>query len=413
VTASALLNYYFAPPLHTLAIQDANNALAIMVFLTVAMLVSSVVDLAARRTRQAERAATESRVLADLAGTILAGGDAVTVVLERARQTFGLSCVTLLERADNQWQPVASAGSPCTREEADVAVAAGRDRVLALRGGPLRADDQRLLGAFAVQAGLAWERRQLTEAAAAATPLAEADKVRTALLAAVGHDLRTPLATAKAVVSGLLSTDVRLAERDERELLLAADDSLDRLTALVDNLLDLSRLQSGVMPVHPQPAGLDEIVARGLDALGADGRLVTVDLSAELPAVQADPGLLERVLANLVANALRHSPRDRPPHISASALGARVELRVVDRGPGVPGANHDRIFQPFQRLGDTDNTTGVGLGLALARGLTEAMGGTLEPEETPGGGLTMVISLAAAAEPAAEPGLRERRELAT
>jgi two-component system sensor histidine kinase KdpD len=130
-----------------------------------------------------------------------------------------------------------------------------------------------------------------------------------------------------------------------------------------------------------------------LDDLGPAGRSVVVDVPDDLPEVQADPGLLERVLANLVANALRYSPGQTPPVVTGSSLGDRVELRVIDRGPGIPPAELDQVFAPFQRLGDTDNTTGVGLGLALSRGLTEAMGGTLTPEETPGGGITMVVSL--------------------
>jgi two-component system sensor histidine kinase KdpD len=220
--------------------------------------------------------------------------------------------------------------------------------------------------------------------------------MRTALLAAVSHDLRTPLAAAKAAVTSLRSADVQWDEEDRDELLATADESLDRLTHLVDNLLDMSRLQAGALSVFPRPAGLDEIVARALDDLGATGQAVAVEFPDSLPEVRVDPGILERVIVNLTQNALRYSPEGKPPLLIASSLGERVELRVIDRGPGIPKSQRDRIFVPFQRLGDTDNTTGVGLGLALARGLTEAMGGTLEPEETPGGGMTMTLSLPAA-----------------
>jgi two-component system sensor histidine kinase KdpD len=219
--------------------------------------------------------------------------------------------------------------------------------------------------------------------------------MRTALLAAVSHDLRTPLASAKAAVTSLRSDDVQWGQEDLDELLATADESLDRLAHLVDNLLDMSRLQAGALSVFPRPAGLDDIVARALDDLGTPHAAVTVDIPASLPEVRVDPAILERVIVNLTQNALRYSPADHPPLLAASALGDRVELRVVDRGPGIPRSHHDRMFVPFQRLGDTDNTTGVGLGLALSRGLTEAMGGTLDPEETPGGGLTMTLSLPA------------------
>ena len=185
------------------------------------------------------------------------------------------------------------------------------------------------------------------------------------------------------------------AAEDRDELLATADESLDRLARLVDNLLDMSRLQAGALAVIPRAADLAEIVARALDDLGPPGRAVVIDIPAELPEVHVDPAILERVVANLTANAVRYSPEGAPPALAASALGDRVELRVVDRGPGIPEQDRDRMFVPFQRFGDTDNTTGVGLGLALSLGLTEAMGGTLEPEDTPGGGLTMALSLPA------------------
>lgn len=303
VLGSLLLNYYFTAPVHTLVIDRPGDATALVVFIVVAMLVSGAVDLAARRTRQRDRAEAESRILA------------------------------------------------------------------------------------------------------------EATKVRTALLAAVGHDLRTPLAAAKASVSSLLSNDVDLGAGDRRELLATANESLDRLTALVANLLDLSRLQTGALPIRLGPVALDEVVATALDAMGAPGRMLHVDLSDPLPAVIGDAGLLERVVVNLAQNALQHSPPGRPPLIDvASTAERRVALRVIDHGPGIPPADLDRVFLPFQRLGDTDNTHGVGLGLALCRGLVEAMSGQLQPGQTPGGGLTMTIVLDTWTEQPQEPGQRERAE---
>ena len=183
-------------------------------------------------------------------------------------------------------------------------------------------------------------------------------------------------------------------------MLATADESLDKLARLVDNLLDMSRLQAGALAVFPRPADLSEIVARSLDDLGPAARAVTVNIPEDLPEVAVDPAILERVIANLTANALRYSPPGTPPALTGSALHDRVELKVIDWGPGVPQSQRDEMFVPFQRMGDTDNTTGVGLGLALSRGLTEAMGGTLEPDETPGVGLTMTLSLPAAPYPA-------------
>jgi two-component system sensor histidine kinase KdpD len=220
--------------------------------------------------------------------------------------------------------------------------------------------------------------------------------MRTALLAAVSHDLRSPLASAKAAVGSLRSHEVTWTPHDRDELLATADESLDRLIRLVENLLDLSRLQAGALSVFVRPVALDEIIPLALDDLGPGGHDVAIRLPEDLPDCLADAALLERVVANLIANALRHSPPGSPPLLAASTLGDRIELHVVDHGPGIAPAYRDQMFAPFQRLGDTDNTTGVGLGLALSRGLTEAMGGTLTPQDTPGGGLTMIVSLSCA-----------------
>jgi two-component system sensor histidine kinase KdpD len=226
--------------------------------------------------------------------------------------------------------------------------------------------------------------------------------MRTALLAAVSHDLRTPLASAIAAVSSLRSHDVEFDENDRQELLATAEESLDRLGRLVTNLLDMSRLQAGALGITPTAIGLEDAVPRALDELGPPAATVTTDIPADLPAATADPGLLERVLVNLIANALRFSPPGQPPTITASAHAGQVELRVIDQGPGIPEDQWEHVFLPFQRLGDRDNHTGVGLGLALSRGLAEAMGGSIIPETTPGGGLTMVLRLPAAAPDSAE-----------
>jgi two-component system, OmpR family, sensor histidine kinase KdpD len=430
VVGSLLLNYYFTPPIHLWTIAQANNALALGVFVAVALLVAWVVDIAARRTTQAARANAESELLATTAGNVLRGQQGLSALLDRIREAFGMDSVTLLECAapdgsqpagasaerlrglPGSWHVVASTGtSPVTRpDEADVEVPVTDRLSLALRGRPLPAADRRVLGAFAAYAAVALEQQRLTAEAQAARPIAAADRMRTALLAAVSHDLRTPLASAKAAVTSLRSRDVDWAAEDHDELLATADESLDRLTHLVDNLLDMSRLQAGALSLFPRPVGLDEIVSRALDNLDPAARGITVDIPESLPEIDVDPAILERVIVNLTENALRYSPPGQPPLLSASALGDRVELRVVDRGPGIPEKDRDRMFVPFQRLGDTDNTTGVGLGLALSRGLTEAMGGTLTAEETPGGGLTMTVSVPAVPHQdyGYEPGHRER-----
>jgi len=431
IVGSLLLNYYFIKPIHKFTIAEANNVLAIVVFIAVAVMVSAVVDIAARRTKQAARANAESELLTTTAGSVLRGQQGLNALLDRVREAFGMDSVTLLEQDSpdgdarpaehgagrarsmtGSWHVVASRGEPAmTRpEDADVEVPVADTLSLALRGRPLPASDRRVLGAFASYAAAALDQQRLAAQAQAAKPIAAADKMRTALLAAVSHDLRTPLASAKAAVTSLRSPEVKWTAEDREELLATADESLDRLTHLVDNLLDMSRLQAGALSLFPRPAGLDEIVSRALDNLDPAARGITVDIPESLPEVNVDPAILERVIVNLTENALRYSPAGKPPLLSASALGDRVELRVVDRGPGIPEGDRNRMFVPFQRLGDTDNTTGVGLGLALSRGLTEAMGGTLTADDTPGGGLTMTVSVPTAAQPDyfCEPGHRER-----
>jgi two-component system, OmpR family, sensor histidine kinase KdpD len=408
IAASLLLNYYFVLPIHQWTIAEANNALALGVFVAVGLVVSWIVDIAARRTKQAVRANAESELLVTTAGSVLRGQGAVDALLERTREAFGMRAASLLEcqGAESgaargpapEWTLVASAGEqPAHRpDDADVNVPITDRLSLALAGRPLPAGDRRVLGAFAAYAGAALEQQRLAAEAEAAKPIAAADRMRTALLAAVSHDLRTPLASAKAAVTSLRSPDVRWNAADTAELLATADESLDRLTHLVENLLDMSRLQAGALSLFPRPTGLDEIVARALDSLEPLGSDIDVEIPESIPAVVADPAILERVVVNLTENAVRYSPAGKPPLLTASALGERVELRVIDRGPGIPEQDKERMFVPFQRLGDTDNTTGVGLGLALSRGLTEAMNGTLTAEDTPGGGLTMTVSLPAA-----------------
>ncbi|WP_431913925.1 DUF4118 domain-containing protein [Micromonospora carbonacea] len=410
---SLLLNWFFTPPYRTLTIAEADNLLALGVFVGVAVAVSWVVDVAARRTREAARASADAQTLATVAGGVLRGERPLPALLDRLRETFALRSVSVLELVDEArgrpdrdrdraaWRVVASVGdAPAGSPDAgETAVPVDDTLTVVLSGRRLAAADRRVVEAFAAQAAVALRQERLAVQAAAAGPLAEADRMRTALLAAVSHDLRTPLASAKAAVSSLRSPDVEFDADDREELLATADESLDRLGRLVANLLDMSRLQAGALGVTATAVGLEDVVPRALDELGPAAADVGTDLPADLPAAWADPGLLERVLVNVVANALRHSPPGRPPTVAASAHAGQVELRVVDTGPGIPADQWEHVFLPFQRLGDRDNQTGVGLGLALSRGLVEAMGGTITPETTPGGGLTMVLRLPAAGPP--------------
>ncbi|QIY98772.1 ATP-binding protein [Streptomyces sp. S1D4-11] len=394
---SLLLNYYYTPPLHRLTIADPKNIVAIAIFVGVAVSVASVVDLAARRTHQAARLRAESEILSFLAGSVLRGETSLEALLERVRETFGMESVALLERAGDvdPWTCAGSVGpqSPKRPEDADVDMPVGDHMALALSGRVLPASDRRVLAAFAAQAAVVLDRQRLQHEADQAKELAEGNRIRTALLAAVSHDLRTPLAAIKAAVSSLRSDDVAWSQEDQAELLEAIEEGADRLDHLVGNLLDMSRLQTGTVTPLIREIDLDEVVPMALG--GVPEGSAELDVPETLPMVAVDPGLLERAVANLVENAVKYSPADEPVLVSASAMANRVEVRVVDRGPGVPDEAKDRIFAPFQRYGDAPRGAGVGLGLAVARGFAEAMGGTLNAEDTPGGGLTMVLTVRA------------------
>ncbi|MFC9886734.1 ATP-binding protein [Streptomyces pilosus] len=399
---SLLLNYFHTPPLHTWSVADPRNIIAILIFVGVGASVASVVDLAARRTHQAARLRAESEILSFLAGNVLRGETGLEDLLERVRETFGMESAALLERAGDvePWTCAGHAGRgrPVGRpEDADVEVPVGDHMALALTGRVPPAEDRRVLGAFAAQAAVVLDRRRLREQADRALALAEGNRIRTALLAAVSHDLRTPLAGIKAAVTSLRSADVEWSPADRAELLEGIEEGADRLDHLVGNLLDMSRLRTGTVTPLIRAIDLDEVVPTALG--GVPGAGVVLDVPEALPMVAVDPGLLERAMANVIENAVKYSPAGLPVLVAASALADRVEVRVVDRGPGVPDEAKQRIFEPFQRLGDAPRGAGVGLGLAVARGFAELMGGTLNAEDTPGGGLTMTLTLRAATTP--------------
>jgi two-component system sensor histidine kinase KdpD len=391
VAASLLLNWYFTAPLHTFTIAEPKNLLALVLFVTVAVAVSSVVHLAARREADAARSAKETASLLALAQTVLGGDDTPADVLDHLTASHG-GYAELLERVAGRWIRIASSGA-AGQDASVIRFEVRPDLALEVRGQAASATAS-LLAGYTAQAVAALDRARLRTQAAQAEALAEGNRMRTALLAAVSHDLRTPLASIKASVSSLRQTDVHWTEEDEADLLANIEQNADRLDALVGNLLDMSRLQTGSLAPFLRAIAVDEVAPvalRGLD--GGDALQIVVP--DDLPLVRADPGLLERVLANLFSNALRHSPPDSPPALLAREDGDRVVLEVVDHGAGVPGDLKEQIFEPFLRL--EERSPGVGLGLAVAKGFAEAMGGTIAAVDTAGGGLTMRVTLPAVA----------------
>ena len=409
VLSGLLLNYYLIAPRHSFTIAEPNSAITELVLLMIAVAVAVLVDGATKRTREARRASQEAELLTLFAGSVLRGADLETL-LERVRETYSQTAVSVLREPSEEERAsgrkgyiVACVGKdPCvTVDSADTAIEVGDDEFwMLLKGKKLSARDRRVLGAVARQAAGLIKQRELAEEAGRTHAIVQADELRRSLLSAVSHDLRTPLAAAKVAVSSLRAEDVAFSPEDTAELLATIEESIDQLTALVGNLLDSSRLAAGVVRPDLRRVYVEETVQRALVSVGTGATgfyrpaidRVKVDVGDAV--VMADAGLLERVLANLIDNALRYAP-NCVVRVNAGRVGDRVLINVIDEGPGIPKGTEDQIFEAFQRLGDHDNTTGVGLGMSVARGFVEAMGGTIAAGDTPGGGLTVVVDLAA------------------
>ncbi len=390
IAALLLVNWYFTPPLYTFTIAEGENLLALFVFLAVGAIVSSFVALASRRAAEGAHSRAEAEALSRLAGS-----PGVTALLDGLVRILGLDGAAVLHRHESGWQIEAGSGDrvPESPETGNGTIELDADHVLALAGGPIRSEDRRVLDAFVKELTASVHLGELEADAQAAGAVSAANELRAALLSAVSHDLRTPISAIKASVTSLLQQDVEWTPEARREFLETIDEETDRLNALIGNLLDMSRLQTGALEISTRPVGLDEVVPAALNSLGVPTGAVQLDIPETLPRVVADRGLLERALANLISNAVRFSPAGLPARVSAGVVDGTVDVRVADRGPGVPRAEFERLFKPFQQLGDAGHSEGVGLGLAVAKGFVEAMGGTIEADDTPGGGLTIVARL--------------------
>ncbi|TDT79324.1 two-component system sensor histidine kinase KdpD [Arthrobacter sp. AG258] len=431
--SSLLVNYFSTPPVGTLTISDPHNFFSLLVFVGVSAAVAVVVDLSARRSKEASRARAEATTLSDLTRGAVRSEDGVKDLLQQALDVFSVRGAALYgsgpdgnERTTAGWRLVAGAGEvpgPGETGIPDFGSGGGGARGsgagnsgaadfgtettenidpatrLVLFGRALPAGDRRLLAAFGVHLAAQLERQQLADSRREVLRLAEGNTMRTSILRAVSHDLRTPLAGIKLSVGMLLQKDRHYAPEQEHELLQTIDECSDRLDLLVGNLLDMSRLSSpGAEPLL-RPVRWSEVIPSALRSVPA-GR-VRVELPPNMPEIEADPGMLERVIANVVENAVKYAPGSDiavvggAGGLSNTTLKGQPagEISIIDHGQGVPAERVVEMFRPFQRLDDIPQTTGVGLGLAVAKGFTEAMGGTLTAEETPGGGLTMVIRL--------------------
>jgi two-component system sensor histidine kinase KdpD len=406
-----LLNYLFTPPLHKLTIAEPGNAFAVALFVVVGISVATVVGHSARRAAEARRARTEADALTVLSHSLLNSSDDLTGLLSSACEVFNATGGSILARSTDtpdhgSYGVLACVGdAPTAVEAGDVSAVIDDDTVLVLRGGIHGASERSLLNAYAAYAKVMAERQRAARAEVERLRLAEADRTRTALLAAVSHDLRSPLAAVIASVATLRNGALTLSARDEADLLENIETSADRLNALVTNLLDMSRIHTGAVAVQLGEVSVVRAVRDALSPLAGSDR-IKVDIDPEL-VVLADPGLLDRVIANITENALKYTPAGADIRVDAAAAddavaGPRAILRISDNGPGVPDHDQARLFAPFQRLGDVPRKDGVGLGLAVARGLTEAMGGTIESEDTPAGGLAFVLDFPRPTDPEAD-----------
>lgn len=398
VVALLAANWYFTPPFHRWTISEGENVIALTVFLGVAIFVSHFVDVAARRGAEATRARSEARTLAGLAAT-MGEDDPLPTLLGYLRTVFTADAAALMRRTGKTWSVEAIAGEPVPIAPGgnDVIEELGTpDVVLVLTGAQIVAGDRAVLNAFAAQLSAVLERNSLRAEAGRAQILAEANELRGALLQAVSHDLRTPLASIKASATSLTQPDVQWSMEDTTEFVQTINGETDRLITLVEHLLDMSRIQVGAVQPALRPVALEEVVPAAVSSLGPRGAVVDAQISETLPPMLADAALLERALANIIDNAVRLSPPGRRVRVETGAFAGHIDINVIDRGPGIPANQRDRVFQPFQRLGDNQPGTGVGLGLAVAKGFLASMGATIEIDDTPGGGTTITVRVPAA-----------------
>ena len=365
-------------------------------FIGVAVTVGALVDLASRRSLEARRARLEAEALARSTTSLAADPEPMPTTgrtdpldVRPGRRATRTDANT---GSDSGAVMLAADGDCATAATVTLAMSTGTPSPCTCSA-TLSTDDERLLRALADQLSLAIDNQILAAEANEAAALADIDAVRTAMLRAVSHDLRTPLASIKAMVSGLRDPTVAWTPDQIAEALLTVDEETDRLNRLVGNLLDASRLQIGALAINVQPTEVAEVVAAALYSANIPNERVDIDIPADLATVQCDSALLERSLANILTNAERFSPLESPVRIEAAQIGNAVHIRIVDRGPGINPGDRDLVIQPFQRLGDVPVGDGVGLGLSIANGFVTAMGGTLLLDDTPGGGLTVTVVL--------------------
>jgi two-component system sensor histidine kinase KdpD len=383
VASMLAFNWFFLPPTHTFQLRDGANWLALTVYLVTAFVVSALAAHARHRREDAEQRRREADVLAEAAGDLLRGTELSAELEKLAQLTAGVLGVRDA-RIELGEQPGGVPIEVNRRRVATLVVEEPLNPVIA----------RRFLPALAALLAVAVGRAELEAEALEAEALRRSDVVKTALLRAVSHDLRSPLTAIVAGADALASEEIHLDAGDQAALVAAIREEAARLNRVVSNLLDVSRLEAGAVESHPELWSVDELVGQAIDSVHAGADRIVVELDPDAPPVRVDAGQVERVIANLIENALRFSPPGTPVVVRAEHGATELRIHVVDRGPGVAAADRNTVFQPFRR----GATGGSGLGLAIARGFTEANGGRLWTQEDPAGG-HFVLALATAPRP--------------
>lgn len=393
------LNYFFTPPFHTLTIGKKEDLVALIVFLASSIGASVILRKLKLRTSKLRQLSEEGQFLSNLAVNIIKGNNSVESILENSKSTFALDEFAIQRNytTDGRRQSEIIFGSM-----SEISDAISRSKIVLnseyslLSKPPITKLEMRnLVTTFGAQILILLERQAFEENEKELSDIRQTDQMRVALLNAVSHDLRGPLASSKAAISSLLNRNVIWNQADQKELLESADLSLDQLDHLIENLLDMSRLESNSIFLNWGNVDVEDAISSGIKSLKTPKSAIVIEIDPDLPPIVGDPILLERVIGNLLENALRFNPAKNQVTIAASKLEARIEIRIIDHGPGISLKNKSRVFVPFQRLGDRDNTSGVGLGLAIVKGFTELMKGQIFLRETPTGGLTVILSFPA------------------
>jgi len=385
-----LVNWYLVPPYQTFAIASTDNVVALTVF----ALVAAVASLLVGASSQARSRARESESQAGIIRTVVTTEESPSEALERVRAALDLAALELLKSSGRSWAPVATAGSASKVSDVHVAIALdvyiqGEYRLVGY-GQERFAEDPDFIESLAAAAVRSYESEQLRTEQQRAVELEAIDRARTALLASVGHDLRTPLSSLRLAVDTLRSSESLLDEQSTDELLGTVDESTRRLDELITNMLDLSRLEAGVLLVKVQPVALDEVVARA--TLSWPASVTRIDVPEHLPPVEADETLLERIIENLVSNAVRHGAADEltPVEIVARAIDGTLSLTICDHGPGLHRQTPSGRA-PLTASGTADRSSGLGLAIVVA--FSDAMNVPVDFEQTTGGGLTVRLTL--------------------